>query len=50
VEISDSGSLLARLMGIWESTDVQRMQEFYQAAATTIETINNDKSVWNYKF
>jgi len=33
---------------VWESTDVKRLQDFYRAAATTVETINVDKSVWNY--
>ena len=34
---------------IWESTDVKRIQNFYQAAAaTTVERIDVDKSVRNY--
>ena len=32
---------------IW-ATDVKRIQDFYQAAETTVEKINADKSVWKY--
>ena len=53
-EISDSGSLLAQMRRHLTFTpvtvfeNIKRVQDFSRAAATTVETIHVDKSVWNH--